>query len=82
MPFSVVCVVLDRRGEESVDERSLSKTRLPSNLYQVSTLNRFGWGSRRPYHDGESGATLCDNLMTELGVRKGYRLVAQTMGVI
>ena len=57
----VVGVVLDRGGEERVDEGRLSKARFTSNL----SCQR-GHGDSLyvyPYHDGEVGTALCDNLV-------------------
>lgn len=62
MAFSMVCVVLDRGREECVDKGGLSEARFTSDLNRyVSAIIDASVG--RSYHDGESSAALCDNLV-------------------
>ena len=60
----VVGVVLDRGGEEGVDEGRLSQARLSSNL---GSLDAVADGNEtKTYHDGEGSTTLGNNLVPVL----------------
>lgn len=57
----MVGIVLDRGGEERVDEGRLSEARFTSNLSCQRSHDDLP--QIFPYHDGEVGTALCDNLV-------------------
>ena len=59
----MICVVLDGRREEGIDEGCLSQTRLASNLLAISPCVKLGCG-RSAYHYGEGGSTLRNDLVS------------------
>jgi hypothetical protein len=65
MSLLVIGVVLDRGGEERVDESSLAQARLASNLAPPLILySRIN--IRFAYHYRKSGTALCDDLVSGL----------------
>src|ERR1700710_1146575 len=63
VPALVVGVVLDRGGEEGVDEGSLSESRFTSNLRFISKLIEITHRRRNTDHNGESSSSLRDYLV-------------------
>ena len=61
-PF-VVGVVLDRGGEEGIDESCLAQAGLARDLEGCSSVPAHQNADILAYHDGEGSTTLCDDFV-------------------
>lgn len=69
MPALVVGIVLDRGGEQRVDEGRLAQPRLASNLNENNPvrIRSDTAANANSNHDGEGSAPLRDNLVSLVG---------------